>query len=99
MSLAPEYRAGCLLTDPVGVIADRAARRILRYTRPRAVTVDDRGVAYVEPVNEAAEFDLVGVYSRDLGILELSRRLSGDLLLTKQERGLVRRHRPAAEAA
>lgn len=81
-----EYRCGCLLENPVSAIADRAARRILQYATPRAVTADDHGVVWVEPVDAADDFDLVAVYSRDLGILDLSRRLAGDLLQTKQER-------------
>lgn len=85
-----DYQCGSLLTNPTGVVADRAARNILGYTKPRAVTVDDRGVVFVEPVDTIAEGDLVGVYAPGLGILELTKRIAGDLLLTKQERDFYR---------
>lgn len=94
-----DYQCGSLLTNPTGVIADRAAREVLAYARPRAVTVDDRGVVFVEPVNTIAESDLVGVYAPDLGILELTKRISGDLLLMKQERNFCRNPRRVVRKA
>ena len=93
MSGAVEYRCGSLLRDPIGAIADRAARRILEFKCPRAVTVDDQGVVWVEPVETVAEVDLVATYRYDAGILGLSRMIADDLGAAKTERGFVERRR------
>lgn len=70
---------GMLGRVPPSVIADRAARAILDFASPRAVSIDPRGRVVVEAPRDAAECDLVGVYTRSLGVLELSRRIAEDL--------------------
>lgn len=93
MNGATEYRCGCLLTDAIGAIADRAARRILEYKSARPVTVDPAGVVWVESFETMVECDLVATYRADAGILGLSRLIADDLRLVKQERGFVGRKR------
>ena len=70
---------GSFDTYTASELGARCAHAIMEYARPRAVTIDPEGRVWVEPVAEAAECDLVGVYARGLGVLELSRRISEDL--------------------
>lgn len=59
--------------------ADACARLILGFASPRAVSIDPQGRVWVEPVEEACESDLVGVYDRSLGLFGLNRQLHDDL--------------------
>lgn len=74
---------GSLRTSTPALLADKVAWRIMDYASARAVTMDPEGRVWVEPVAEAAECDLVGVYTRSLGVLELSRALRADLAEAK----------------
>jgi hypothetical protein len=81
-----EHAVGSLRTTPIPALADRAARVILTYASPRAVSCDPEGRVRVESPHEAAEVDLVGVYVRELGILALSRALIDDLRFEASQR-------------
>jgi hypothetical protein len=87
--MTTERATGRLQLNPPGVIADRCARVILEYASPRAVTLDPDGRVWVEPVEAAAEIDLVGVYAPALGLLELSRRVQEDLRFVAGQRELL----------
>jgi hypothetical protein len=76
---------GNLRTAPPSVLADRLARAIMEYASPRAVTLDPDGHVWLERVDAAAEADLVGVYTRSLGLLELSRAITADLQASRRE--------------
>lgn len=82
---------GTLDTYPPSELGARCADRVMAFAGPRAVTVDPEGRVWVEPVREAAEDDLVGVYSRSLGVLALSKWIAEDLREVVQ----ARRERPA----
>lgn len=89
--------------QPVGSVFGRTCQHlaavvadtVLEFRSPRAVTLDPEGRVYVEPVDHAAEVDIVGVYTPSLGVLELTRRISEDLAFEKTARGLKRPHRRA----
>lgn len=82
---------GSLRTSSLGTMAARLADAILEYASARAVTVDPEGRVWLECAATAAECDLVGVYTRSLGVLELTRALRDDLVFARA--GL--RERPA----
>lgn len=82
---------GTLDTAPPSELGARCADRIMDFASARAVTVDPEGRVWVEPVAAAAECDLVGVYTRSLGVLGLSRWIAEDLRIVAQ----ARRERPA----
>lgn len=84
--MTTERMCGNLNKAPIGQVADRAARLVLEYASARAVTMDPDGRVWVEPVEHAAEADMVGVYTRSLGILELNRRIIADLQHEAQAR-------------
>lgn len=74
-----EKQCGSIARWPIGAVADQAARILLEFTGPRAVCVDPQGRVTVEPPNSACLYDMVGVYSGDVGLLALSRMLVDDL--------------------
>lgn len=80
-----EKSRGQIGRNPISQIADNCARAILEYVSPRAVTIDPHGRVFVESVASACECDMVGAFQRDLGLLELSRRIYDDL---KHEAGV-----------
>lgn len=88
-----DQQCGSVHTVPIGTIAGRCADIVMTYARPRAVTLDPEGRVWVEGVGTAAECDMVGVYGRALGLLELTRAIAADLRWEKQQRGLVRQGR------
>jgi hypothetical protein len=88
-----EHSCGNVHRQPTGYVADAAARAILEFASPRAVTMDPEGRVWVENAAEAAECDLVGTYTRSLGILELTRSIAADLLHEKQLRGQPNKRR------
>lgn len=94
-----DQQCGSVHTTPIGAIADRVARLLLEFARPRAVTMDPEGRVWVEPVDHAAECDLVGVYQRDAGLLGMTRAISEDLRWEKERRGLVPRGRRVVTGA
>lgn len=83
-----EHSCGSVHRQPVPAIADRAARHVLAYASPRAVTITPEGGVFVEPPASAAESDLVGVYTAGDGLLALSRQLIEDLRYEVQTRSL-----------
>ena len=85
-----EFSVGSITRAPVGQLADKAARHLLEFKHPRALTCDDLGKVWLEPLDGIAEVDLVGVYCPKVGLLELHRRMAADLLFEKQQRGFVR---------
>lgn len=73
-----DYMCGSVHRHPVGKLADTAARQIMSYKSPRAVTLDPEGKVWVDNPDHAAEVDLVGVY-RPEGLLALTRTITEDL--------------------
>jgi hypothetical protein len=90
---------GNLLDTSVVVLAGRCADRIAEFAKPRAVTLDPDGRVYVEAVKDAAECDMVGVYTCTVGTLLLTRQIRDDLLHEKQTRGFIQRRRRNAASA
>jgi hypothetical protein len=82
-----ERPCGSVTKLPVHAVADRAARHIIEFKGPRAVTIDPVGRVCIEAPKAAAEFDLVGVYDPALGLRDLSHRIAEDLLFEARERG------------
>lgn len=76
---APEFLAGRIRTRKVTEIAERAATRIIDLAQPLAVCLDPDGRVTVEAPDEAAEDDIVGVYSADIGLVQLYRDVRDDL--------------------
>lgn len=66
--------------------ADACARLILGRDVAMAVSIDPEGRVWVEPIAEACESDLVGVYTQDLGLFGLNRALQQDLAHEWQQR-------------
>ena len=81
----PETPLGQVGRKPLSIIADNCARVLLDYASPRAVTMDPTGRVFVESVKNICDEDLIGVFQRDLGLLELNRRIYDNL---KHEAGL-----------
>lgn len=73
--------------------ADACARMILGYASPRAVSIDPDGRVWVESVAVACEEDMVGVYTRSLGLFGLNRAIHDDLAAEWQARRPVRQPR------
>lgn len=92
---------GSLHLSTPALLADKLAWAIMSYRSPRAVTLDPEGRVWLERVADAAESDLVGVYTRSLGVLDLTRALTEDLRLAKAELGarLIRERHLGQEAA
>lgn len=88
-----EQPVGSVFVSPVQRIAAKCADAIMEFQSARAVTMDPEGRVFVESVAHAAETDIVGVYGRGIGILDLTRSIREDLLHEKSERGLVKRAR------
>lgn len=85
--MSHERSFGSLRTASIGTLAARLADAILDYAILRAVTVDPQGRVWLECAATAAETDMVGVYSRSLGVLELTRALRDDLVFMRAELG------------
>lgn len=71
-----------------GEMGDRAARHIMERRGNWAVCLSPEGVATVETLRAALESDIVGVYTRDDGLLALTRLIAGDLQAAIKERGI-----------
>lgn len=78
---------GNVLKTLPSVLADRIAWKIIEYATPRAVTLDPDGRVWIEPLDEVAECDLVGVYTRGAGGLALASMIRADLKAAMAERG------------
>lgn len=94
-----EHPCGSIMKLPISEVADRAARWVLTFQSPRALCLDPAGRVTVEYPGQAAECDLVGVYSPDKGLLALSRMIIDDLRFEAIERGLSPVRKRSAKAA
>jgi len=90
------HTCGSLRRTPVGEIASKCAAWIMEAGSPVAVAVDPEGRVTVEPVSEACESDLVGVYDRAPGLLALTRAIREDLLCVRVDAEPRRRRVRAA---
>ena len=76
--MTDEIVLGTVRKTPIGEIADRAARAIAVRGEPLAVTFWPCGRLCLEPVEDAAEDDIVGVYRGDRAFT-LARAIDSDL--------------------
>ena len=83
-----EIRCGKLGRNAVDECAERAARAISERgsDKATAVCVGPDGLVTVEATAYAIEEDIVGVYDRRPGWIELWRVIKGDLLCVARER-------------
>lgn len=92
-----EIQCGSIVRLPISEVADRAARALLQFTNPRAVCIDPVGRVSIEYPKHAAEYDLIGVYAPEKGLLELSRLLIEDLTFEAKARGFRKDRRRKVE--
>ncbi|MCD9046793.1 hypothetical protein [Luteimonas sp. MHLX1A] len=77
---AKDFLAGVLRSRSMTAIAERAAAHIADASMPLAVCLDPEGRVTVEAPDDAAETDIIGVYSAASGLLPLYRALRDDLV-------------------
>lgn len=87
--MANPYSAGRIGRDEAREIAERATDYIMGRTKPQAVCLDPDGRVTVEPVAEAVEEDIVGVYTRTPGLIALYREVRDNLVFCVEERGIT----------
>jgi len=92
--MAQPYSAGRIGQRPNNEIAERAVDHIMGVTKPQAVCLDPEGRVTVEPVREAVEEDIVGVYDRSLGLIALYREVRDNLTFCAEERGITGEAKP-----
>lgn len=74
-------------------LAERAAERIMELSKPHAVCIDPDGRVTIEPYDRAVFEDVVGVYSRDLGLIPLYREVRDNLAYVIEQRGITGQRR------
>lgn len=87
--MAQPYSAGRIGQRPNNEIAERAVDYIMGVKKPQAVCLDPDGRVTVEPVREAVEEDIVGVFDRSLGLIALYREVRDNLAFCVEERGIT----------
>lgn len=90
-----DIQCGSIARLPVAKVADKAARTVMEFHSPRAICIDPAGRVSVEFPDTCCAFDLVGVYTPSLGLLELTRRIGEDLEFEGAERGFWTKRRAA----
>lgn len=90
---ASDRPLGKIGVQAVSALADRAAERIRRGRKARAVCVSPDGYVTVEPAAEAVPEDIAGTYSADTPRLELWRRIAEDVEALVEERPLTSNQR------
>lgn len=73
---------------PLGAMADDAARRIAEAGKALALTLDPDGRFWIEPPEQAAETDVVGVY-RGAQAFSLYRDIAADMQHEISSRGMA----------
>lgn len=81
---------GSLRVASIPTLSARLASAVCDFASPRAVTIDPDGKVWLEPVAIAVDDDLVGVYTRGPGVLDLTRWIADDLREARVR--LVRNH-------
>ncbi|MEN5115861.1 hypothetical protein ABE488_00790 [Luteimonas sp. TWI662] len=81
-----DYRAGRIGPRSLTGVAEAAAVWLAGQDEPMAVCLSPTRAVTVELADEAADEDLVGVYSPGLGVLELYRRIRDDLRAEIEDR-------------
>lgn len=81
-----EHKCGRLGLHTISRCADKAANTIAELLTPHAVCLAPDGHVTVEPVADAIPDDLVGVYSRKLGVFALWGQIEGDIRCAANER-------------
>lgn len=84
-----ERPLGKIGLQSVSDLADRAAERIRRAKRPRAVCVSPDGYVTVEPAGHAMPDDIAGTYSPDTQRLDLWRLITEDMQQLIADRPVV----------
>ena len=84
-----ELQIGALANYDARELAERAAGRIMALAEPHAVCIDPRGRVTVEPYEQAVFEDVVGVYSREPGLIQTYKAVRDDLVAAIAERGIV----------
>ena len=84
-----EIQVGTLANYSARELAERAADHIMGLSKPHAVCIDPRGRVTVEPYERAVFEDVVGVYSRDPGLIQTYKVVRDDLVAAIAERGIV----------
>lgn len=88
-----EIKVGTLANYSARELAERAAERIMELSKPHAVCIDPDGRVTIEPYDTAVFEDVVGVYSRDLGLIPLYRELRDTLAYVIEQRGITGQRR------
>jgi len=88
-----EIKVGTLANYSVRELAERAAERLMELTKPHAVCIDPDGRVTIEPYDRAVFEDVVGVYSRDLGLIPLYREVRDTLAYVIEQRGITGQRR------
>lgn len=77
--MASHEYMGRVGVSPLSAIADKCAFRIRHAKTALAVAVDPAGYVTVEPFEHAVPDEVVGVYDKQLGLLDLYRQVRDDL--------------------
>ena len=81
-----EIKCGRIGLHTISRCADKAAHAIIEYLVPKAVCLSPDGHVTVEPVADAIPDDLVGAYTRKLGVFALWGQIETDLRCAANER-------------
>ena len=92
--MAAPYSPGRIGQKQINEIAERAADYIMGVTKPQAVCLEPNGRVTVEPLRDAVEEDIVGVYDRSLGLVALYREVRDNLTFCAEERGITGEAKP-----
>lgn len=84
-----QVQVGTLANYSARDLADRAAERIMELSQPHAVCIDPRGRVSLELYDDAVFEDVVGVYSRNAGLLATYRDVRDALVFEIEQRGIV----------
>lgn len=84
-----ELQVGTLANYSAQQLAERAVDRIMEMSKPHAVCLDPRGRVSIELYENAVFEDVVGVYSRDPGLIQTYKAVRDDLVAAITERGIV----------
>jgi len=88
-----EVQVGTLANYDVRQLADRTVERLMELSKPHAVCIDPDGRVTIEPYDTAVFEDVVGVYSRDLGLIPLYREVRDTLAYVIEQRGITGQRR------
>ncbi|NLA67197.1 MAG: hypothetical protein GX856_02915 [Gammaproteobacteria bacterium] len=86
-----DVRVGTLSRFSARELADRAAERVMERQAPLALCLSPEGRVTLESYADAVFEDVVGVYSRDAGLIGLYRSIRDDLAHEIEARGITGR--------